>query len=71
MRRVEYKRREEKEEREKRKEKREFMTVYMKTYMFCTLLFFENKFISLYISLLFKSTPSFFELCKSIRARVV
>ena len=35
MRRVEYKRR----EREKRKEKREFMTVYMKTYMFCTLLF--------------------------------
>ena len=39
MRRVEYKRREEKEKREKRKEKREFMTVYMKTYMFCTLLF--------------------------------
>ena len=37
MRRVEYKRRE--REREKRKEKREFVTVYMKTYMFCTLLF--------------------------------
>lgn len=66
MRRVEYKRREEKEKREKRV----YDCLYENLHVLYFIIFLKIN-LYLYISLLFKSTPSFFELCKSIRARVV